>query len=407
MAGNLGIGIGAFLSGLSQGAQTYSNISDQMSRSKLRDAQVKELEQNAADKQQGRSIMRAGAQQANTARQEDIQKAVAAGVPQDQAESQVGSYLDYWKKTTAPQLVQHWMETGDVDKAQNFDKWLEDSNVQQGMKSWANMSRSFAMGDRAGFLKNLNATLTQSGYYDGNIQPLEATEKVNDKGQLTGYTVRFKDKATGKESTQDYDGNDIQKMAVVGLSPQQIYASGVDEIKAARAARAAAVKTQDDRQWDVQKMGIQQQNTLEGQANQSQLRMAEASEKKRLGIGDSSKDPLAKAKATEQYLRDKGYSDDYIKKNAPALVGIQNQNKPRASRIEDFIKLQTENDRTFNKLPLAQQIEQANSYIDTVDASTNGNISEDTPTQTQQPAQQQQQGRRIFWDNNTKSVFQR
>jgi hypothetical protein len=153
-------------------------------------------------------------------------------------------------------------------------------------------------------------------------------------------------------------------------------------------------------------MGIQQQNTQENQTNASQLRMAEKAEEKRLGIGKSSTDPLAKAKATEEYLREKGYSDDYIAKNAPALVGIQNQNKPRASRIDDYIKLQTENDRGFSKLPLSQKIEQANQYIDTVDGAANGNIgTPNTPTSRQPTAQQP--GRRLFWDNNTQSMIER
>lgn len=408
MAGNLGIGIGSFLDGFTRGASAYSNIQEQKSRQKVRDAQLAELEQNTADKNQYRTIVRDGAQQANTARQADIQKAVAGGATPDDAEKQVGSYLDYWKKTTAPQLTQHWMETGEVDKAQNFDKWLEDSNVQQGMKSWANMSRSFSMGDRAGFLKNLNATLTQSGYYDGDVQPLGATEKLNDKGQLVGYTVTFKDKATGKESSQDFDGEDIQKMAVVGLSPQQIYSMGMDDLAAARKAQAENAKTQREQNFKREEWGVKQQNDMESEANKSQLRMAEKAEEKRLGLGDASKDPMAKAKATAQWLKSQGYDDAYIRKAAPALVGIQNQSKPMSSRIEDFIKTRVENDRQFSKLPLAKQIEQAQEYIATVDGASGDEAAPAQNTQQQQNQNQQPQSRGVLlWDNKTGKMITR
>lgn len=408
MAGNLGIGIGSFLDGLTRGASAYSNIQEQKSRQKVRDAQLAQLEQDTADKNQYRTIVRDGAQAANTARQADIQSAVASGATPDQAESQVGSYLDYWKKTTAPQLTQHWMETGQVDKAQNFDKWLQDSNVQAGMKSWANMSRSFAMGDRAGFLKNLNATLTQSGYYDGNVQPLAATEKLNDKGQLVGYTVTFKDKATGKESSQDFDGNDIQRMAVIGLSPQQIYSQGMDELAAARKAQAENAKTQRDQNFKREEWGVKQQQTLEAQNNNSQLKIAEEAEKKRLGLVDPAKDPMAKAKATAEWLRSQGYDDAYIRKAAPALVGIQNQSKPMSSRIEDFIKTRIENDRQFSKLPLAKQIEQAQQYIATVDGASGDNTAPAQTTQQPQNQQQQPQSRSVLlWDNKTGQMITR
>lgn len=429
---NYGIGIGSFLNGFVGGANAMANIKDLTSRAKLRDAQVEDMEQERADKKQYRSILKQNTADATAARQQDIANQVTVGTDaagnqtysvggqsyanQDAAnaaaEKQVGGFLDYWKKTAGPKLQQYWTEQGDIEKAQNFDKWMEDANVQAGMRNWANMARSFQTGDRPGFLKHLNATLTQSGYYDGAVQPIEATEKTNDKGQLLGYTVKFRDKATGKESSQDFDSDDIQKLAVTGLSPSQIYSQGVEEMRAAQKARADAAKTTGERQWEMNKLGVQQQNTLEAQNNASQLRTAEKAEERRLGITDASKDPLAKAKATSQWLKSQGYSDEYIAKNAPAMVGIQNQNKPRSSRIEDYIKLQTENDRNFGKLSLSQKIDQANKFIDSVDAASNGNIAQPSsvPVQSQQTTQQGQtmpQGRRLFWDNSTQKMIER
>ena len=413
---NFGIGLGAFLNGVANGAQVYSNIQDAKSKKELRDIQITKLKDDEADRQEYRSILRSGGQQPTVTTSTDTagnstysvggQSYASQDEAQKAADAQVGGFLDNWKKTVGPRLQQYWLKSGDIDKAQNFQKWMDDSSVQAGMKSWANMARAFQMGDRPGFLKHLNATLTQSGYYDGEVQPIGATEKTNDKGQLIGYTVNFRDKATGKESSQDFDSDDIQRLAVTGLSPAQIYEQGMNELTAAKKARSEAAKTQDERQWEAQKMEVQQQNALEKDANSSQLRRAEKAEEKRLGIGDASKDPLAKAKATSEWLKSQGYSDDYIAKNAPAMVGIQNQNKPRASRIEDYIKLQTENDRGFSKLPLSEKIDQANKFIDTVDAASNGNIGTSTTPTTQQPAVQPQ-GRRLFWDNTTKSMIER
>lgn len=414
---NFGIGLGAFLNGVANGAQVYSNIQDAKSKKELRDIQVKKLKEDEADRQEYRSILRGGSSspQGAVGTAPAANGAVQAGTPVNgaggqtattQDDAQIGNFLDNWKKTVGPRLQEYWLKTGDIDKAQNFQKWMDDSNVQAGMKSWANMARAFQMGDRPGFLRHLNSTLTQSGYYDGEVEPIGATEKTNDKGQLIGYTVNFRDKATGKESSQDFDSDDIQRLAVTGLSPAQIYEQGMNELNAARKTRAEAAKTKDEREWEVNKLGIQQQNTLESQANQSQLRRAEKAEEKRLGTGDASKDPLAKAKATAQWLKSQGYSDEYIAKNAPAMVGIQNQNKPRASRIEDYIKLQTENDRNFSKLPLSEKIDQANKFIDTVDAASNGNISQPSSVPAQS-TQAMPQGRRLFWDNTTQQMIER
>ena len=407
---NFGIGLGAFLNGVGNGAQLYSTIQDSLSKKELRDIQISKLKDEEADRQEYRSILRGG-QPTQPVNQTPVSAAggqvnAAQSGAQAPEDNQIGGFLENWKKTVAPKLQQYWLKTGEIEKAQNFDKWISDSNVQAGMKSWANMARAYQLGDRPNFLKHLNATLTQSGYYDGEVEPINATEKTNDKGQLIGYTVNFRDKATGKESSQDFDGDDIQRMAVVGLSPEQLYTQGMNELNAARKARADAAKTKDEREWEMTKMGVQQQNTLENQSNASQLRRAEKAEEKRLGIGDASKDPLAKAKATTEWLRSQGYSEEYIQKNAPAIVGIQNQNKPRSSRIEDYIKLKTENDRNFSKMPLNKQIDEANAYIDSVDASSNGNIGKPSNVPAQN-SQTMPQGRRLFWDNNTQSMIER
>lgn len=412
---NPGVGIGAFLTGLSNGVNTMANIQDMISRKELRDMQMKDLKRESENKDKYNAILQSApkpmgitpvsgpnGEQSYTVDGKSYGDQTTA---QNAANTQNGDLLESWRNTVGPQLQQHWLETGDIEKAQNFDKWMEDKNVQKGMNSWAQMAKSFQTGDKSGFLKHLNSTLTQTGYYDGSVQPIEATEKMNDKGQMVGYTVRFKDKATGKESTQDYDGAEIQKLAVVGLSPSQIYSQGIDELRAGQKARAEAAKTADTRNWEVTKMGMQQDNTQQNNAQNSQLRRAEEAEKLRLG--GNKNDPLAKAKATEEYLRSKGYNDEYIANNAPALVGIQNQNKSTTARVEDYIKTQSEADsRGFARLPIEQKIKQAQEYITAVDGATGGNIK--TPVTTNQPVdQQQQQGQRLFWDNSTNSMITR
>ena len=365
---NLGIGIGSFLSGLNQGVQAYNTFQD------------------ARDRKQLRNIATEGTAQARGLRDQDIQKAVTVGsadqngmtVPtyevggkayanQDAAnaaaEKQVGTFMDYYAKTVMPRYQQHWMETGQVDKAQAMDKWMQDENVKKGAKAWAGAVRSFQVGDREGFKDNLLKAYNQQGYFDDGYTASKIDDVTNDKGQLLGYAITFKD-ADGNETTQNYDGDDVAKLALQAMAPDQVLSYGLDQLKQRDAVQAKLAVEARGLSNDLVKLERQHSNTLDSQTNQSNLRRAEEQEKVRLG---GSNNKVTQANQVANALRANGMADADIRALYPQLLGVERASRSRQDRLDGYISTLSKANLEFNDLPTEQKVAQAQALMDSVD----------------------------------------
>ena len=114
---NFGIGLGSFLTGVAQGADAYANIQNARSRQKLTDMQVSNLEKEQQSKQGAIDLAAQGADEARA-----------------KTDGAIDNVMNYYMQNTAPKLQQYWLSQGDMDKANAFGKWIQDTNVQQGMK---------------------------------------------------------------------------------------------------------------------------------------------------------------------------------------------------------------------------------------------------------------------------------
>lgn len=424
---NFGIGIGAFMEGYMKGAAFKQQMDDNKDRKRLRDMQFKQLEQDVNDKQELRDTMRSSADAARSARQSDISSLVNVGsqpspdgsstVPtysvggksyntHDEAtaaaEKQTGSFMDYYMKTSVPKMQEYWAKTGQLDKAQALGKWMEDENVKKGAKAWAGAVRSFQTGDREGFKTNLMAAYNQQGYFDDGMTATKIDDLKNDKGQLTGYAITFRD-ANGKETTQNYDGDDVARLGLNALSPTEVLSYGMDQLKQANAARADLAKEGRAFQRDVTKLGIQQQNTLESQANQSQLRQAEEAEKRRTG-GDSTK--VKDANAIAGALKARGYDDKYISSIYPQLLGVERGSKSTTDRLDGYIAALSKSDLDFAELPVSQQVAKAQEMMAEVDKARGGETA--TPGSAPADSTPVQSGKGVpFWDSKTQTLIYR
>lgn len=433
MSANFGIGLGAFLNGAASGAQLMNQIQvakdrrvDSADRKRLRDIQFRQLEQDATDKQELRDATRASADAARSARQADINGLINVGsapssdgsstVPtysvggksyasQEEAtaaaDKQVGSFMDYYMKTSVPKMQEHWLKTGQVDKAQALGKWMEDENVKKGAKAWAGAVRSFQTGDREGFKTNLMAAYNQAGYFDDGMTATKIDDVKNDKGQLTGYAITFRD-ASGKETTQNYDGDDVARLGLNALSPTEVLSYGMDQLKQANAARADLAKEGRGFQRDITKLGIQQQNTLEAQTNASQLRSAEEAEKQRAG-GNSPK--VRDANAIVGALKSRGYDDKYIDSIYPKLLGVERSSKSDTDRLDGYIAAMARNDLDFAEMPVSQQVQKAREMMAEVDKVPGG---EQSPAGAPAASTPVQSGKGVpFWDSKTQKLIYR
>lgn len=421
---NMGLGIGSFLSGLAGGVQMGSQIQDAKDRKRMRGLQMEQMEQDYADKQNLRGVMRQAATDAGAQRQADIDKNITVGsaetndmtVPtysvgnrqyasKDEADKaaskDVDSFLDYYMGTSAPKLMQHWAETGQLDKAQAFDKFAQDADARKGMKAWAGAVRSFQLGDREGFKDNLLKAYNQKGYFEDGYTATKIDDVKNDKGQLLGYAITFKD-GDGNETTQTYDGDDVAQMGLQAMAPDQVLAYGMEQLKAKQAAQAQLAKESRGLNNDLLKIGVQQGNTLESQNNQSNLRRLEEQEKIRQGGGTSK---VSQANAVANALRANGMAEADVRALYPQLLGVERASRSRQDRLDGYIASLSKASMDFNDLSTAEKVAQAQALMDSVD----GAAKPQTPAQSGRAASAGnpvQSGRGVpLIDTKTNQIF--
>lgn len=381
---NFGIGLGSFLSGFTQGAGAAQGLKRGMQQEKLTDMQIKNLEDQQAASQGAKDLSAQGVKDATT-----------------NTDGQIDNVMGYYMQNVAPKLQQHWLANGDVEKANAFGKWIQDANVQQGIKYGAGMMRAAQLGDADGVMNNMVKLYNQPGYFEDGQSAVGAKIRRDDKGNAAGMDITLRNDQTGEETTHTFNSMDeVYKIAAQFGSPDQVFKFGMEQLKAGQDAAVASAK--EKREWDrkLTEKGIDQGYKLEGQANESQLRRAEKAEEARTGAGNRK---ITDAKATINFLKENGASDEYIKSNMAGILGIENRSRPVSSRIDDYIKMRTDSDRKFGKLTLDEQIKEAQNYISAVDRQTTSEQGVGVP-QEQQP---QQQGGLPFLDTKTGQIIYR
>ena len=334
---NFGIGLGAFMGGVNQGMEAGERFKTIQDNNKLRKiaAEGTDAAKAAREADIGKSI-KVGSVDQNGATvptyEVDGQAYGSESEARGAAEKQVGSFMDYYTKTVMPQYQEHWMQTGQVDKAQAMQKWLENENVQKGVKSWANAVRSFQVGDSAGFKKNLLKAYNQQGYFDDGVTAEGIEDVKNDKGQLLGYKIKFKD-GKGNVTEQTFDGEDVAKLGLNALSPAEVLSYGVDQLKQAQAARSELAKEGRKQQNAIELEGVKQGLGINRDNNKSALRTAEKAEELRLGTNNT-------AKTT---------SDTDLRKQL--FIQLRKEGQKTAENN----KLLGKNDPVFNDLPQEEQ----------------------------------------------------
>lgn len=385
---NFGLGLGSFMSGFTQGAGAAQGIKRGQQQEKLTAMQIKNLEDQQAATQGAKDLSMKGINDANA-----------------NTDGQTENVMNYYMQNTAPKLQQHWLANGEVDKANAFGKWVQDSNVQQGMKYGAGMIRAAQLGDADGVMNNMVKLYNQPGYFEDGQSAVNAKIRRDDKGNAAGMDITLRNDKTGEETTHTFNSmDDVYKMASQFGSPDQVFKFGMDQLAAGQKATAEAAKEGRDWQRTLTTKEIDQANRLEGQNNESQLRRSEKAEEARTGAGNRK---ITDAKATIAFLKENGASDDYIKSNMAGILGIENRSRPMSSRIDDYVKMRTDSDRKFSKLSLAEQIQEAQDYISAVDRQT-GATGEQGMGIPQSGAQPQNGGSGVlFFDTKTGNVISR
>ena len=340
-----GAGLGAFLGGVAQSAQTYANIEDLQSRSELRKLQTEEIKMQNDDKK----------------RQRQMGEQAAADV-QANTDGTIENMAKYWNEKIAPQYYQEYLKTGDIEKANAFKKFSESENVQQGMRFGAQALRSMHMGDLDGTAENMMKLFNQPGYFEDGFTAVEYKTLKGDDGSVKGLEFQVKDDKTGKVSAFTFNSmEELGRVVTQYSDPAKVYDYAVSQIQAADKAKLESKKQETEWNKTVATKTLEQQLGMERDANNSQLRMAEEAAKNRDGKNST---VVRDAKAKEEYLRSRGVSEERIRQLATQMVGLENQGVPIAKRIDEYIKDRDENimdpsQKDWLKMTPEQKTEQA------------------------------------------------
>jgi len=374
---NFGIGLGSFLSGAVQGAQAYAGIQDARSRQKLNDLRVKEAESDLAEK------TRLQDQQA------DANRIGKVGIEEGQAlyGDDVKKVIDHFNTKTVPKLQQFWIENGKIDQAETLGKFMQTKQAQQLTEASAQAIRLATMGDYGNLgpavenLLNASASVTGSGGY--KLKGL--TEVTDDKGQKTGgVKFNFTD-SNGKDQEISFNSNDeligfIRNNAM----PDKIVEYAYQEQEKAQKVRAEAAKDRREFQQDLAKQeagfrfdvkkseiaSVQRQNerTHGGNVDVSvAARKAVVDDAFGTGTKSEGSKKIEQAEAAAAYLKRYGYTDEQIRTYIPSLLGVQNNSKPMASRLEETIKTLSQSDTRFAGLSMKEKVQRARELIDEID----------------------------------------
>lgn len=385
---NFGIGLGSFLTGVAQGADAYANIQNARSRQKLTDMQVSNLEKEQQSKQGAIDLAAQGADEARA-----------------KTDGAIDNVMNYYMQNTAPKLQQYWLSQGDMDKANAFGKWIQDTNVQQGMKYGAGMIRAAQMGDPDAVMDNMVKLYNQPGYFEDGLSAVKAETRRDKDGNATGWDITLRDNKTGKESTHSFNSmDDIYKTAMQFGDPKNVFEYGMQELQAGRKAQLETAKENRDWQRTLAEKELDQGYKLEGQNNQAQLDMAKEKAK-----GTTGNKNVQDARAAEDYLRSRGVPEESIKALAPTLIGVQNQSAPLSKRVDDYIKTRSEDftDKEWKKLSPQEQTKQALDAIQMRDRLINENQGMGLPGQQQSQPQQQGGSGLMFLDTRTGQIINR
>lgn len=381
-----GIGVNQFADGLQRGMSLRENIDK-----RKKQMQLEQASSDAFDA-------------AKQAQQADIDTGAEAK-----------PLMDYYMKVSAPRVRDAYLQNGDVQTAKVWNDWIRSDGVQRGMASWAGAVRAAQQGDHEGFLRNYIDAYNNTGYYDDGVQAVGSKKLTNDKGDVTGFEITFKDKK-GKETTQKFeDMEQIYSAGITLMSPEKVFEQGMSQLKSAQELRIKEAerkqKLKDDitlenakqgnryqLEWYKNDLGINRDN------NKATNQMTVDSAKSKLG-GASASDPTVRAQALGEALKkNAGWTDQQIKDAYPMLLGIYRKPASPADEVRQAATILSQTNLKWPKL--SQQEQEAaikNFVVQMRNISNNLNQQPDGQAPQQQTMPQGNTGRGIpmFGPNGT------
>ncbi|MCE7797849.1 hypothetical protein LWE61_14955 [Sphingobium sufflavum] len=387
---SFGMGLGAFMNGvqggLKLGQQVRGVIDDRktrkMERSAIEDARAAR-ERDIGDLTRGPAIP------ADPSGMIDEKGAVRKiedtdlPISRDEAEKKVGSFMDYYRSTSVPKLIEGYIQRGENDRAAHFQQYLDSEDGKARTKDWSVAAQRFAMGDHEGGFKRLadlngrigngmdlvgHEQIMQPIYEDRTDKKTGKTTKVQTGTEATGgWRVKWKDSDSGKEFSQDFaSSDDFARTALWATSPEQQVTASLAELRAAQAARAKAVADAagDRRQFGYDIGKLRAKGVIDDQAAGREAQRT------------ASRDATLHGYRMEEDVNGAQASAAY---RAPPADSVETPEDVRKS-LENITKRLSESDPSFYKLSPEEQTARAVSVLNGQRSSARGVMSSGAPS---------------------------
>lgn len=168
-------------------------------------------------------------------------------------------FLEEYRKVGVPQIIEHFLKTGKVDQAKAFQTWVDDEGVKEGQRAWAKGVQAAQMGDEEGFFDHLTDAYNSTDYFDDGFEAVREESGItkDDKGNVTGAYITYRDQETGEKKRIDYDEiEDLYRMGIQFLSPEAVFEHGMEQVAKADEIRAANEKQERELELEREKAGI-------------------------------------------------------------------------------------------------------------------------------------------------------
>lgn len=189
------------------------------------------IEQEAAARSEDPNVEASRAATVKTMKTPDMTKTRAAD-----------SFLDTYRRVAVPQIIDHYLKTGDIDKAKSFETWVKTSEAEQLQTDFGKLTYSLAIGDLNASIDHL--TEMYESINDGySVNRGESRFETYENGQPSRLVVVVEDAEGNKFDWVVEDQGDLAAQVLGLVNPQAAHQYLLERNEAAVAARAANSKS--------------------------------------------------------------------------------------------------------------------------------------------------------------------
>jgi len=318
---SLGIALGSFMQGFSQGAQIGQQLHEVRKQRRL-ESSVE-------------GITSAGKKQ--------FDADVAAG------KAEPGDFMARYTNELVPQIANKYLEAGDPDKAQAWTDWAEASSTKKAAKLFTSGLGKFHAGDVEGALKDMQKAANTSGYGpDGKMSIAEYYDEA--AGAVTGYRLGYTT-PDGKEVTRNVATADLPKFFASTINPRQAFEYQIQQ-EAEQAKADREVDTYGRKKQLDKKLG-----TGTGALTDAQYQNAIQEERKRIEDSALTDPDISEMSADEKEALAKQTVDErFAGRGQPASTGPSVAVDPSTGEIVEPAAQTPTTDAAVDAAPADEQL---------------------------------------------------